>query len=38
MSSKFDPYDLNAFLQTIIVFVLLLGFIAATAAIKAHGV
>ena len=36
MSGKFNPYDFNAFLQTIIVFVFLLGFLVATTAIEVH--
>jgi hypothetical protein len=38
MPGKFNPYDLNEFLRTIIVFVFLLGFLVATAAIEVHGV
>jgi hypothetical protein len=38
MSGKFNPYDLNAFLQTVIVFVFLLGFLVATSAIEVYGV
>jgi hypothetical protein len=35
MSGKFNPNDVKAFLETIIVFVLLFGFLGATAAILA---
>jgi hypothetical protein len=38
MSGKFNPYDLSAFLQTIIVFVCLLGFLVATGGIEVHWV
>jgi hypothetical protein len=38
MSGKFNPYDLKAFRQTLIVLVFLLGFVAVTAAAKGHGV
>jgi hypothetical protein len=37
MSGKFNPYDSKAFLQTIIVFVFLLGLLVATAGIEVHG-
>jgi hypothetical protein len=36
MSRKFNPYDANAFLQTILVFVLLLGFLVAMVAATGH--
>ena len=36
MFGKFNPYDLKAFLQTLIVFVFLLGFLVVTVAAKGH--
>jgi hypothetical protein len=38
MPRKFNPYDAKAFLQTIIVFVFLCGFLVATVAATGHGV
>jgi hypothetical protein len=38
MPRKFNPYDAKAFLQTIIVFVFLFGFLVATVAATGHGV
>ena len=38
MSGKFNPYDLNAFLQAITVFVFLLGFLVVAPAIEVYGV
>jgi len=38
MSGKFNPYDFNAFLQTIIVFVFLLGLLVAASATEVYGI
>ena len=38
MPAKFNPYDLKAFLQTIIVVVFLVGLLVVTAAVKGSGV